>query len=206
MSEELQTVRLYGKLGAAFGRVHRLVVSSAQEAVAALSATVPGFEQALLASEGLGVRYAVFHGRRNLGADDLGDAVVGEDIRIAPVLIGAKRGGLFQVMLGAALVVGASIAVPGGGAGLMAAFKAAPIYYGMVAGMGVSMALSGVAQMLTPQMQGLSSLDNPENGASYNFNGPVNTTAQGNCVPVLYGEMIIGSAVVSAGIYSEDQA
>ena len=48
--------------------------------------------------------------------------------------------------------------------------------------------------------------DGPDNGASYNFNGPVNTTAQGNPVPLLYGEMFVGSATISAGIYSEDQA
>ena len=29
--------------------------------------------------------------------------------------------------------------------------------------------------------------------------------AQGNPVPLLYGEMFVGSATISAGIYSEDQ-
>lgn len=65
--------------------------------------------------------------------------------------------------------------------------------------------LAGVAQLLSPQKVGLSTTDGPNNGASYNFNGPVNTTAQGNPVPLLYGELIIGSATVSAGIYSQDQ-
>jgi predicted phage tail protein len=65
--------------------------------------------------------------------------------------------------------------------------------------------LGGVAQMLSPQQKGLSSKDSPDNGASYNFNGPVNTQAQGNPVPLLYGRMIVGSAVISAGIYAEDQ-
>ncbi|HCW20974.1 MAG TPA: phage tail protein, partial [Achromobacter sp.] len=53
--------------------------------------------------------------------------------------------------------------------------------------------------------RGLSTRDSPDNGASYNFNGPVNTSAQGIPVPVLYGRMIVGSAVISAGIYAEDQ-
>lgn len=70
--------------------------------------------------------------------------------------------------------------------------------------MGLSMMLSGVAQMLSPQQRLLSAKDRPDNGASYNFNGPVNTTAQGNPVPLLYGEMFVGSATISAGIYSED--
>ena len=67
------------------------------------------------------------------------------------------------------------------------------------------MLLSGVAQMLAPRQQGLATADRPDNGASYNFNGPVNTTAQGNPVPLFYGEGFIGSGVINAGIYAEDQ-
>lgn len=203
MSDQLRTVRLYGRLGARFGRVHRLAVLSPGEAVQALCATLPGFEQELLDSEGGGVRFAVFVGKRNISADDLGQAAGDEDIRIAPVIAGSKRGGLFQTILGAALVVGAGFLSPGGTA--FAALGAGGAY-GAVAGVGAAMFFGGIAQMLTPQAKGLGTRDSVENGASYNFNGPVQTTAQGNCVPVLYGELLIGSAVVSAGIYAEDQA
>ncbi|KDD42546.1 hypothetical protein L529_0521 [Bordetella bronchiseptica MBORD901] len=201
MSDQMRTVRLYGRLGAQFGRVHRLAVLSPGEAVQALCATLPGFEQALLDSEGGGVRFAVFVGKRNIGKDDLFDAAGDNDIRIAPVIAGSKRGGLFQTILGAALVVGASFAA----GGLGAAFSAGGLT-GVAASVGSAMFFGGIAQMLTPQAKGLGTRDNVENGASYNFNGPVQTTAQGNCVPVLYGELFIGSAVVSAGIYAEDQA
>lgn len=70
-------------------------------------------------------------------------------------------------------------------------------------GLGMSLAMAGITEMLTPK--GLSARDRPKNGASYTFNGPVNTTAQGNPVPLGYGRMIIGSAVISAGIYSADR-
>ena len=72
--------------------------------------------------------------------------------------------------------------------------------------LGISMALGGIVQMLSPQQSGSSAADAVENGASYNFNGPVNTTAQGNPVPVLYGRMVVGSAVISAGILAQEQA
>ncbi|MNS78223.1 Bacteriophage lambda tail assembly protein I [compost metagenome] len=75
----------------------------------------------------------------------------------------------------------------------------------MMMSMGIAMAMGGVVQMLSPQQKGLSAADSPENGASYNFNGPVNTSAQGNPVPLLYGRMIVGSSVISAGIFAEDQ-
>jgi predicted phage tail protein len=67
------------------------------------------------------------------------------------------------------------------------------------------MTIGGVIQMLSPQQMPKSG-ESANNGASYNFTGPVNTTAQGNPVPVLYGRMIVGSAVISAGIVAEDQA
>ncbi|MFY3936024.1 tail assembly protein [Achromobacter xylosoxidans] len=199
MNDKVRLVRLYGWLGKRFGREHRLAVASPAEAVRALCALLPGFEPALLASERRGVRFACFAGRRNLSQDELRHPVGVDVIRIAPMLAGAKNGGLFQTMLGAVLIAAAAIY----SGGVAAAFQAG----GMVqatATMGLSMMLSGVAQMLSPQQRLLSAKDRPDNGASYNFNGPVNTTAQGNPVPLLYGEMFVGSATISAGIYSED--
>lgn len=201
MNETLRTVRLYGRLGAQFGRVHRLAVNSTAEAVRALCVLVPGLEAEMAASAGQGVAYACFVGKRNLSEDQLGHPVGDNDIRIAPVATGGKRAALFQTVLGAVLIAAAAIYTGGVGA----AFAAKGIA-GATAMIGASMFIGGVVQMLSPQQRSLSAEDRPENGASYNFNGPVNTSAQGNPVPVLYGRMIIGSATVSAGIFSEDQA
>jgi predicted phage tail protein len=196
MNETLREIRLYGRLGSLFGRVHWLAVSSTSEAIRALCVLVPGFERALAASDAHGVRYACFIGKRNIGEDELAHPVGNEPIRVAPILAGAKQSGLFQTILGAVLiVVGAVLTYTGVGA---------PIGTPMMQ-LGAAMALGGVVQMLSPQQRGLSAADAPENGASYNFNGAVNTSAQGNPVPLLYGRMIVGSAVISAGIYAEDQ-
>jgi len=195
MRKKLRTIRLYGKLGARFGRVHRLAVDSAAEAVRAMCVLLPGFRKELATSADRGLTYAVFVGKENIGEEQLSLPPGRDDIRIAPVLQGSKRGGVLQTILGAALIaVGAVISVYGGGAGM-------PLMQ-----MGAVMAFGGVVQMLSPQPNGISAKDSPENGASYNFNGPVNTSAQGNPVPVLYGRMIAGSAVISAGIFAEDQA
>ena len=59
--------------------------------------------------------------------------------------------------------------------------------------------------MLSPQAKGLGTQDSPNNRPSYSFNGAVNTSVQGGCVGLLYGRMIVGSSVISAGIYSQDQ-
>jgi predicted phage tail protein len=201
MNERLREVRLYGRLGARFGRVHRLAVSSTSEAIRALCALIPGFEPELADSEAHGVRFACFVGRRNIGEDDIGSPVGDEAIRIAPILAGAKQGGLFQTILGAALI-GLAIWNPMGwiAMGAQGAVGTTAMF-----SMGVSLGLGGVAQLISPQQKGLSAADSPDNGASYNFNGVVNTSAQGNPVPLLYGRMIVGSAVISAGIFAEDQ-
>lgn len=201
---QLRTIRLYGQLGAKFGRVHRLAVESCAEAVQALSVIVPGFEKEMIGSKDRGIGYACFIGKRNLREENLIDLCGDNDIRIAPIIMGSKKGGLFSIILGAALFFTAPYLVNPATAGLLG--EGGAIMLGAAAaGAGKLLMLGGVAQLLSPQQKGLGTSDGPDNGASYNFNGPVNTTAQGNPVPLLYGEMFIGSATISAGIYSEDQ-
>ncbi|MDR5736124.1 tail assembly protein [Caballeronia sp. LZ025] len=194
MSDKLRTIRLYGVLGARFGRVHRLAVVSTSEAVHALGVLLPGFRSFMLTAKDNGLTFAVFNGRRNLAEDELPHPVGDEEVRIAPILIGSKSGGLFQTILGAAMVV----------VGAVASAYGQP-WGAQLIGLGASMALGGVIQMLSPQTTGLASTSG-DNGTSYYFNGPVNSAAQGDCVPIVYGRMRVGSKVISAGIYAEDQA
>ncbi|EJQ0794887.1 tail assembly protein [Cronobacter sakazakii] len=196
---ELKTVRLYGALGARFGRVHRLVIASPAEACRALSVILPGFEQYMQTAHLRGLRFAVFRGKKNIGQDELKHNSGEEDIRIAPVIAGSKRGGVLQTILGAVLVVGA-LALGPVGIGAIAGSTAMSI--GL---MGGSMMIGGVVQMLSLQPGGLASRQDPDNAPSYAFGGPVNTTAMGNPVGLLYGEREIGGAIVSAGIYTNDQ-
>ena len=187
----LRNIRLSGKLGAQFGRVHRLAVASAAEAVRALCVMIPGFERELMTSRERGIVYACFLGKRNIGQGELTLAGGAADIRISPRIAGAKAGGVLQTIVGAVLVVVGYIFYEYGGQVLI--------------NMGAAMMVGGVLQMLVPQQTTNAAAD-ADNGASYNFNGPVNTTAQGNPVPVLFGRMVVGSAVISAGILAQDQA
>lgn len=200
---KLTTVRLYGQLGTLFGRVHRLAVSSPKEAIKALTILLPGFEQYLMNAKGRGLTFSVFKGKYNIAGEGLGDAHGSQDIRIAPMVIGSKRAGIFQTILGVAMIVIATIAT-GPGGGVAAAFKMSG-WVGATAMMGASMALGGVMQMLSPQVGGLAMREGPDNKPSYAFGGPVNSIAQGNPVPVLYGQRRIGGAIISAGIYAEEQ-
>ncbi|MCL6363745.1 tail assembly protein [Pectobacterium carotovorum subsp. carotovorum] len=192
--QPLKTIRLYGVLGATFGRVHKLAVESRQEAIKALCVVIPGFEKFLLTSKARGLTYAVFDGKRNLSKDEL-DFNVSKEIRIAPIIIGSKKAGVFQTILGAVMVVAGGAISYFGGVGI-----GVPIMQ-----MGASMMLGGVVQMLSPVQGGVSMRESPDNKPSYAFGGPVNSIAQGNPVPILYGRRRIGGAIISAGIYAEDQ-
>lgn len=193
MADRLRTIRLYGLLGARFGRKFRLAVSNPAEAVRALCVLLPGFQQYLMGAKAKGMEFAVFVGRQNLSKEQLHDPPGADDIRIAPVLVGSKRGGVLQTILGIVLIV----------VGVWTQ------NYQLVFQGGV-MVLGGVSQMLAPQPKGLGAKDSAENTPNYSMNGAVNTQAQGNPVYVAYGGhdtkgMFVGSAVISGGIYAEDQ-
>lgn len=220
MQDTIRNIRLYGKLGAKYGRVYRLAVRNCAEAMQALCAMLPGFERELMQARDNGVGYLCFYGKRNLSHEQLLNPAGAEDIRIAPVPVGSKRGGLGQIILGAIIVIAAvwtggaaaagagaagGGAAAGGAAAGGASFLGVTGGYAVAAQLGVGMMLTGVMQSLTPTTKGLATKDGPDNGASYNFNGAVNTTAQGGCVPLCYGRMLIGSATISAGIYAENQ-
>ena len=201
----LRTIRLYGKLGTKFGRIHRLAVRSAAEAIRALCVVKPGFERELMTSRDRGIGYAVFLDKKNLKQEQLTEAADDRDIRIAPILQGSGLGGIFKVIIGVALVVVATI-MTGGTAtvGALMSFEAG-FLAGMVANIGFALMMSGVTQMLCPQPKGLAARNSPKNEPSYTFNGPVNTTAQGGPVPLGCGRLLVGSAVISAGIYNADR-
>ncbi|MDD1147130.1 MULTISPECIES: tail assembly protein [Pseudomonas] len=205
--QKIRVIRLYGTLGARFGRVHRLAVSNASEAVRALCILIPGFEAFLMESKDRGLTYSLFLGRDNIGHDRLNAPCGASDIRIAPVLIGSKRSGGLQTIIGVALVVAASYFSGGtfaaGGTTLIGGTGTTG--WTMAAQMGIALAMGGVMQMMSPQLKGLGAMDRPDNRASYSFNGAVNTSAQGNPVGLLYGQLTVGSSVISAGIYAQDQ-
>jgi len=170
-------------------------VTTPAEAVRALCAIKPGFEKFLMNAKDNGLGFSVFVGKTNLSAAELRNTGAAGDIRIAPMVLGSKNG-LGQIILGVVLiVVGVYIQYESGGPN-----SASNYLYGM----GINMIIGGVMQLLAPHPKDRSSKDKGDQVPSYAFNGSVNTMAQGNPVPLLYGKMKAGSAVISAGIYAED--
>lgn len=197
VNEVMTTIKLSGTLARFFGREHQRLISTTQEAIRALCVTIPGFEKYLNTSKSRGLTFSIFRAKQNIGEDDLAFPNNGREIHIVPVIRGSKRSGLLQTILGVALIAAAAFPVLTPGLGIAAS--------NIMFGIGASMALGGVAQMLSPQPGGLASKQDADNKASYAFGGVTNTTAQGNPVPLGYGKRRIGGAIISAGIYVEDK-
>ncbi|AHF77895.1 Tail assembly protein I [Sodalis praecaptivus] len=167
-----------------------MVVDTGAEALRGLLIQIPGLRQHI--SEG---RYRVRVGKKSLSMDTLEKgmhAKIGKDteVRITPVVAGAKSGGLFQTILGTALVaVGVWLSGTPFGAPLIAT--------------GIGLMAGGVAQMLTRTPK-TSSSSNADNGEANNyFSSLENVVGQGDPVPLLYGRMRVGSHVISQGLITD---
>lgn len=185
----LRKIRVYGKLAKQLGqRVFEADVATAAEAVRFLLANFPKLEPVIAQGH-----YRVSVGRYDIEEQELHHPTGQQDISIVPVVSGA--GGAGKIIAGIALVV-ASVFIGPGAMVLGTSLKL------LVAGLGVSLTIGGVAQLLTPipqlNLTGADSQDDPRR--SYSFTGLQQSSRQGVPVPIVYGEMIVGSVVVSGGI------
>ena len=191
----LKTIKLYGVLAKRFGKEFRLDVENTREAMRALCVQVPGFEHFMLHAHEQGLEFAVFQDKQNISESELGMSTIAKVIKVVPKVKGA--GGAVQTIIGAVLVVvGVLVTVGtlGGGAALGA---------GLI-GAGVGMMVGGIAMMLMPKIDNTQDQNQDGNKANKGFGGAVTTVAQGNPVPVLYGQREVGGFIASAGQYPED--
>jgi predicted phage tail protein len=196
----LRKIRLYGKLAKFIGhRVLEADVATAAEAVRFLLANWPELERHMADQH-----YRVSVGTYDLLAEELHDPAGQAPISFVPVIAGA--GAVGRIIAGVALIA-LAIALPG--IGLAAGAKGAAVIFGTtfsatslsIGFLGASLVLGGVAQLLTPTPKvptGPDTQNDPRK--SYSFSGIQNTSRQGTPVPIVYGETIVGSVVISAGI------
>lgn len=195
-------IKLYGQLAKIVGsRSFKAKVSSAAEAVRFLISNFPHIESHMM--EGY---YQVKVGDYNLSKEELHHPSGQDDISFIPAVQGAGSNAI-PIIAGIALVA-LSFVTFGASTGAFAGLTALNLSTGAGAaslvmfGMGASLVLGGVAQLLTPVpstdfMQGAK---NPKESPTYSFNSVQNTSRQGLAVPVVYGEVLVGSVTVSVGV------
>ena len=184
----LRKIKLYGKLAKFIGhRVLEADVATAAEAVRFLVANWPEVERHMADQH-----YRVSIGTYDIDLEELHHPAGAAPISFVPVVAGA--GAVGRIIIGVALVA-FSLLLPGVGAVIGGALMT------KIGLLGGALILTGIAQLLTPTPrvpQGPDKQDDPRK--SYSFSGIQNTSRQGVPVPIVYGETIVGSVVISAGI------
>jgi predicted phage tail protein len=192
----LRKIKLYGALAKFVGhRVLEADVATAAEAIRFLVTNWPELEGHMAKQY-----YRVHTAGEDLTLDDI-DNPMGREIQIVPVMAGA--GAIGRILLGVALIAisfgAASLAAGAALAGNLAGFGLQAIAYATQAGviLGAALVVGGIAQVLTPTPK--TDQDEGDPKKSFSFSGIQNTTRAGVPVPVVFGEMLVGGIVVSAG-------
>ena len=194
MNKGLKVVKVYGALRKRLGQCRfEFDVNTPAQAIKALCVNFPGLDRWLIDSEQDGIGYRVSVGREKISNDPEAFGLPFSDkevFSLTPVIAGAGRG-TGQILAGVALV--ALTLVPGG----LPISGALATKIGLLGG---SLILSGIATAISPQPDLDSTLDESVQLESFTFSNVVNTQRQGMPVPIAYGRLFVGSAVLSSGL------
>lgn len=182
-------LQFVGIVAERYGTEFELDVASPREAIQALCSMIHGFQEYVRHHD-----FNVWVDERNISEDDVGFNYGDCTVKVGLHVTGSGGdGGIWMVIAGIALIVVAWWnPLAWGAAAQMVAI-----------GLGAGLAAAGAAQLLMPTAQ-VENVDGEGNKASYGFNKPVTTVAQGNNVPVLYGKGLIGGFVIMYRITTDD--
>ena len=200
----LRKIKLYGELAEFVGhKEFEVQVDSLQKAVSFLVNNFAGIEKYMNPRY-----YQVKVGDYAVDETEILHPIGQEDIHFVPVITGAGRG-FGKILLGAALIgIAFLMPVASGGLSLGAGIKAGSLakvgfMTKMVAGVGASLVLSGVSDMLFPLPDVPAYEDSQDPRLSFSFGGTQQTGRAGTPVPLVYGEIFTGSVVISGSIDTE---
>ena len=206
----MKVVKVYGALRKKLGQCRfEFHADTPAQALKALCVNFPGLDKWLIDSEASGMSFRVTRGREAITQSSPEGLVLPwsdrEVFSITPVITGAGNAG--RIFAGIGLVALAILAGPAGagflglGAGLISGATAATVSV-VLGGIGASLILGGVAGLISPQptMGNLTSGRESARLESFTFSGIVNTSKQGMPVPIAYGRLFVGSAVISSGL------
>ena len=197
----LRKLKLHGELAEFVGQEEfEAVIRTSAEAIKFLTCNFPKVEGYMSDKY-----YQVLLNKKPLNKEDLHNPIGKLDVHIVPVITGAGGGAGNRILLGAVLI-GASFLFPGAGLfGTKSALGAAKAGAGIatkigtaVSAIGAGLVLNGVSEILFPLPTPEEQEDDPR--ISFAFNGLTNTSRAGTSHPVVYGEIVTGSVVISAGI------
>ena len=205
----LRKPKLYGELAEFIGhKEFEIQVDSLAKAVSFLVNNFPQIEKYMNPQY-----YQVKVGNYAVDKEEIHHPIGQEDIHIVPVIAGAGGSG-GKILLGAALI-GASFFFPGAGlfgttsflgssAGVVGISTQGALFATKIgtaiSALGGALVLSGVSDMLFPLPKPKEFKSEQDPQLSFSFSGTQNTSRAGTPVPIVYGEIITGSVVISGAI------
>ena len=185
----LKKIKVYGTLRKFLGQSEFDVdLNTPREAISFLVCNFKGIEEHMAEQF-----YTIQVGAKVI-TEDLLNLNTQDDIKIIPVV----HGNFFPILLGAGALFGASAITAG-------TFLGSTLLVNALTAVGTSMLIDGVTQMLSPQQSNLSptgqdALDPAALASNYSFTGLTNISRAGIPVNLVYGEIVVGSIVVSNGV------
>ena len=130
---------------------------------------------------------------------------VAEEIKIVPVIAGAG-GSTGKILLGAALI-GIAIAAPGAGIGVKGALGfgsyGGSAMFAAAGNLGIALVLLGVSDLLFPTPKPEKFENDQDPRISSVLGGTPNTSRAGTTHPIVYGEIMTGSTVISMNLTTD---
>ena len=193
----MKVVKVYGALRKRLGQCRfEFDVTTPAQAIKALCVNFPGLEKWLIDSEKDGVGYRVAVSKEKVTEENVAPLFLPfsdrEVFSITPVVAGAGRG-TGQILVGLGIIA-AAVFIPGLGLGLSGAIVT---QVGLAGG---ALVLGGIAQAISPQPSLDSTIDEAVQLESFSISNVVNTSRQGLPVPIAYGRVFVGSAVISSNL------
>lgn len=204
----MREVHLHGALKARFGGPFLLDVAHPAEAIRALAVQIKDFKQTIHDGS-----WHILRGDLECASPCNVETLCLQfgslrELHILPEIEGGKKGGAGKAILGVLIIAVAVIAAPVTGGGSLALGSTAftvlgsTVTFGQIALFGLSLALTGVSQLLapSPSKPDAGANEAPDRRPSFLINGEINTTEQGHPVPLGFGRFRVGSQVISSGL------
>jgi len=192
----MTNVTIHGEFGEIYGTNHKFKVKKLLEITNALEANNPGVKNFLLSKFKEGLSYAFIDpqnpDKKWETVEELSSANAPEEIHIVPTITGAfvftaiaAVGGLIMAGIGA---LGTALASGG-----------------FLANLAIGLLIQGIMSLLFPvEKPKPQTSESKIDMSSYIFTNLENNAVQGFAIPLLYGELRIGSNVISTNVTSED--
>lgn len=230
----MQLVMLAGELGEKYGAHHEYYnLRTPADAIKLLCVNFPQLQRDLMISHHNGVGYKLIQAGAAMGYDELHLPFGSKPMVLVPVIAGSG-GSTGQILAGVGLIAASFLLPGAGLFGATSVFGAAAATTAAgtatfatslgtaLSAIGASLVLGGVSNLLSPQPEtpklsqrrmettnfngpGPQGITRGSDGVqSYAYRGPANTVGAGATIPVVYGQALIGSHLLSVNVVATD--